>query len=67
MTSHWKKGEIIKDVVNVEVPQDIPSGVYEIGIGMYDYESGKKLRVLNEGMMNAPNRINIGSIKIVEK
>ena len=67
LTSHWKKGETIKDVVNIRIPQDIPPGVYAIGIGMYEYEGGKKLRVLNRGMTNAPNRIEIGSIKIVEK
>jgi len=67
LTSHWKKGEIIKDAINIAVPENIPPGIYEIGIGMYDYESGKKLKVLNKGMMNAPDRIKIGSIKIIEK
>ena len=44
-TSVWDAGEVIRDVVQVPVPAQLPAGEYEIAVGLYDSMSGSRLAV----------------------
>ncbi len=44
-TRLWQTGEIIKDEWRVPVPEDVPSGEYELRVGLYDPISGARLPV----------------------
>lgn len=44
-TEQWERGEVIRDVIPLTVPADIPDGDYSLRAGMYD-PSGARLTVL---------------------
>jgi hypothetical protein len=47
-TSLWDVGEVIRDVVPVPLPEDLPGGDYEIRVGLYDAATGLRLPVAAE-------------------
>jgi hypothetical protein len=47
-TSLWDVGEVIRDVVPVPLPEDLPGGDYEIRVGLYDAATGLRLPVASE-------------------
>jgi hypothetical protein len=54
-TSVWDPGEIVRDSVQVPVPSEVPQGEwvgipagYEIIVGLYDFETGSRLPVLDD-------------------
>jgi hypothetical protein len=47
-TSLWDPGEIIRDSIQVPVPPQVPTGEYEIVVGLYDFATGRRLFVLNQ-------------------
>jgi hypothetical protein len=44
-TSLWDPGEIIADTVQVSLPAALPSGEYQVIVGLYDLASGVRLTV----------------------
>lgn len=58
-TSNWNRGEIIKEDYEVRAPKEVPDGNYRIRIGLYDQNTGFRLRLLD-----GENSLIIGSIKI---
>ena len=44
-TSAWLEGEVVEDVYEIEVQAETPSGQYAIVVGMYDPQTGERLRV----------------------
>ena len=48
-TRLWQTGEIIKDEWRVPVPEDVPSGEYELRVGLYDPISGARLPISRDG------------------
>jgi hypothetical protein len=45
-TPSWMPGMIIADAHTIELPADLPAGDYEVGVGLYDPESGERLAVV---------------------
>lgn len=48
-TRLWQTGEIVKDEWRVPVPEDVPSGEYELRVGLYDPISGERLPITRHG------------------
>jgi 4-amino-4-deoxy-L-arabinose transferase-like glycosyltransferase len=46
-TTHWRVGEIVIDEYRLIVPDNAPAGNYQIEMGMYNLETGGRLRVVN--------------------
>jgi hypothetical protein len=44
-TSLWDSGEIIADEIIIPLPDDLPEGMYQIVIGLYDFKTGQRLTV----------------------
>ncbi|MGQ9786508.1 MAG: hypothetical protein ACUVSJ_08615, partial [Anaerolineae bacterium] len=44
-TSLWDVGEVIRDVVTVPLPVDLPPGEYDLLVGLYDVATGQRLAV----------------------
>jgi hypothetical protein len=44
-TSLWDPGEIIADEIIIPLPDNLPAGVYQIVIGLYDFQTGQRLVV----------------------
>ncbi|RMF53009.1 MAG: hypothetical protein D6749_03445, partial [Chloroflexota bacterium] len=50
-TRLWQAGEIIKDEWRVPVPEGVPSGEYELRVGMFDPISGARLPISRDGQV----------------
>jgi hypothetical protein len=50
-TRLWQPGETIRDEWKLTLPKDIPPGVYEFRIGLYDSVSGRRLPITREGVV----------------
>jgi uncharacterized membrane protein len=46
-TRRWVEGEVVADRVRVELPADMPTGSFDLVIGMYDPDTGRRLPVLD--------------------
>jgi hypothetical protein len=44
-TSMWKAGEIIKDTIVLQLPQDMPPGTYTLATGFYNWLTMERLTV----------------------
>jgi 4-amino-4-deoxy-L-arabinose transferase-like glycosyltransferase len=42
-TSSWAAGEIIVDRITLRIPDDVPSGTYDLAMGFYEAWSGNRL------------------------
>lgn len=62
-TSGWAEGEEIIDNYGVVIPEGMPTGEYEIVVGMYDPQSGERLPIL-EGPGSREGWISLGRVKV---
>jgi hypothetical protein len=53
-THAWDPGEIVHDVIKLPL-EDVPSGQYELGIGLYHWKKGYRLAVRCEGGVQCPD------------
>ncbi len=44
-TSSWRMGELLEDRYRLTLPEDAPSGLYEVEVGLYDPLSGRRLTI----------------------
>ena len=47
VTAVWQPGEIVIEHYELEVPRDTPSGPWPLEVGLYEYQSGERLSVLD--------------------
>lgn len=47
-TTAWEPGEIVRDVVSLPL-QDVPPGVYDVRVGLYEETSGARLPLAPDG------------------
>lgn len=59
----WEPGEPIIDRFTIFVPDGTPAGIYEIRVGIYEPNSGLRLRV-TESPSDAPDYVVAGTIEI---
>jgi 4-amino-4-deoxy-L-arabinose transferase-like glycosyltransferase len=45
----WQRDEIVEDHIRIEVPANLPPGVYHVFVGMYDSSTGERLPLLRDG------------------
>jgi 4-amino-4-deoxy-L-arabinose transferase-like glycosyltransferase len=58
LTSQWEEGVILRDKHGLEVPPDAPSGIYYVGLGLFDPDLGKGLKPAVDGdLLLGPIRI----------
>lgn len=60
--SKWQQGDIIRDPVTFADTADLPPGEYEIWVGLYLRETGRRLPVSGEDTLD--NALRLGSIAI---
>jgi hypothetical protein len=62
----WGAGEVIKDSYDVYLDPGLPSGEYELSVGMYDPESGERLPACDaDGVRLPEDRIVVGTVQVV--
>lgn len=54
-TSLWDKGEVIKDEHELTLPEDGPTGEYQIAVGMYLLETMQRLPIFDRDGNHLPN------------
>lgn len=47
-TTQWRVGAVIKDVVKLDLPADLPSGEYQVAVGMYRLDTLERLPVVGD-------------------
>ena len=63
-TTSWVKGEIITDQYEIVVDPEAPPGEYVIEIGMYDADTGQRLRVLSGDQGLEADRLVLGVVQV---
>ena len=64
-TSSWESREVVLDRYRIAVPHDVPAGTYPLAVGLYDPETGERLRVTSsEGGILDHNRVSLGHVEI---
>jgi len=67
-TSAWAEGEIVRDNYSLLVPEDAPKGDYLIEVGLYEWQTGQRLPVLDEsGTPTTKDRIVLRRIRVEER
>ncbi len=68
-TNHWLKGDIIQDTFTFEVPFGTPSGPQVLNMGLYEPNSGQRLRIDDYDkktvIHDGNNRVNIGTLTVL--
>lgn len=63
-TWQWDPGELITDIHEIPVKADAPDGLYPLYTGMYHFESGDRLRVLDEAGNRVDDWVHLTDIRI---
>jgi hypothetical protein len=64
-TTTWEEGEFVADRHFIPIPPDAELGSYQVGVGLYDPQSGKRVTVFDpEGKPVPQDRIILGSVAI---
>ena len=65
-TTRWLPGQTVPDRHEIALPPDMPAGVYQIEVGLYDGETGERLSVsAGTGSDPAARRILLQDVQIV--
>jgi len=48
-TSDWLSGQVVLDEFALAIPQDVPAGMYQLRVGLYDPITGQRENVLQDG------------------
>jgi 4-amino-4-deoxy-L-arabinose transferase-like glycosyltransferase len=64
-TRFWDVGERLADPHLLSVPLDVPSGEYELIVGMYLPSTGERLSLLNEDGEILGDSISLGQVRVV--
>jgi len=59
-TTSWTEGALVADEYAVPLDEDAPPGEYEIELGMYARDSGRRLPVMTGDGRQADDRVIIG-------
>lgn len=63
-TSAWRPGEIVVDPANVPLPAALPPGAYQVVVGLYRPDDGRRLPVQPADPAR-PDSVEIGRIEVV--
>jgi hypothetical protein len=48
-TSHWAPGQVVLDEHPLTIAADAPAGAYQVVVGLYEGDTGRRLRLLRNG------------------
>jgi hypothetical protein len=63
-TSTWRPGREITDRYGLLLPDTLPPGAYQLVVGMYDGESGHRLKVSGKGIQAGADMILLAEIRV---
>jgi tetratricopeptide (TPR) repeat protein len=62
-STHWVKGEFYKERLKIVIPQGLKSGTYSIRIGLWDPETGERLKI-KTGFLRRSEETIIGELRL---
>ncbi len=62
-TDGWHAGEVIEHSLQLTLPADLAPGSYPVAVGLYDWQSGVRLPVI-QNPPREPDRAIVGSIQV---
>ncbi len=62
--SQWQKGEVVDDPRWVSLPADVPPGVYQVRIGVYNTETGARRRIRDPQNDAAGDSLMLGTFEV---
>jgi len=63
-TSTWRPGQEITDRYGLLLPDTLPPGAYQLVVGMYDGETGDRLKVSGKGIQAGADTILLAEIRV---
>ena len=63
-TTAWVPGEQIVDEIQVQIPDDLPAGVYQVEIGWYDLSTMQRAPLLDESGQVMGDSLILGEVSI---
>jgi 4-amino-4-deoxy-L-arabinose transferase-like glycosyltransferase len=63
-TPGWRSGEVLFDQITLSLPADLLPGDYEINIGFYDPDDGRRLPVSLDGEPQLHNQLTLATITL---
>ena len=64
-TTLWKAGDVWEDWHSLSLPGDLPSGEYELRVGLYDWSNGVRVPITDPGELTAgDNALTLTGISI---
>jgi hypothetical protein len=63
-TGVWRPGERRRDNLQLILPSDLPSGTYNLWMGVYDWNSGQRLSARMDDLQSSAQRILLTTIQI---
>jgi hypothetical protein len=65
-TSTWRLGEVFRDPYELTVMQETPPGLYDIEVGLYDGETGERLRaIMDDGRLTDSDFVFLSRIRVL--
>jgi hypothetical protein len=61
-TTRWRAGAVVKDVVWLDLPADLPPGEYRLLVGMYRVDTLERLPVMED--TSGENAVDLGTVQI---
>jgi hypothetical protein len=66
-TSLWDPGEVIRDTVQVPISEQVPTGAYEIIVGLYDPATGQRLSMLDDSGVPIGDYIRLEELVVYDR
>lgn len=63
-TGAWRPGERILDRLTLQIPPDIPSGSYEVLLGIYFWQTGERLSLYQGTTSGRTDHVSLGKVVI---
>lgn len=67
-TSTWMPGQVVLDEHSLEIASDVPPGAYRLLIGLYDGDTGQRLRLLRDSSVSVQaDSVTLSGIRVVAR
>ncbi len=63
-TTSWSIGQVVSDTYALKIKPDAPPGVYQIEVGVYEPQQGKRLRVITDDGRITDNFVWLSQVRV---
>lgn len=63
-TAGWRAGEVLTDTLAIPLPENLPTGSYQINVGLYNPDDGQRLPVLVNGVNRVDGQLPLTGFEV---